>query len=574
MEKTSATRRAFAASLAFLGKSVDVLGSGLDRLAFALSPNWGTRRKASRVLAKLGEAGVRRFRDRHRGTRKFSALDGADHDRHRGQSWLASKLSPDSALEEDLITTRERANELALTNPWAANYHHGLASYVVGSGRRPQAKIQPIEGRLTKEQAARHNHELEDLFARWACCCGANGESLAEIQLRLCYNRSVDGDAFLVLSDVGAADKPIPLTLNVIAADRVETPPQKAADKRVRHGIERDDNGRVLAVWIRNSRPNDNLDTDERHTRVPVYDGSGRRRVLHFKRHTWEGASRGLPDTYPAMNDLKDLDDVWEAEGIRKYIQACMAGFISTPFDPDDVAAATAAEVNHDGQRLEDISPGMLEYLRPGEEVTFSSPQGDDNLDAFMSWRLRSIAAALQFPFELLVKKWENSYSGGRLALIDGHQRFKRDAELLDCQVLRHVWSQFVLEALLVGELTVDEKLYGEMPDHFVRCKWLGDPLPWIDPENEVEAAAKSVALGLDTMTGVLGSRGIDFEDYIETRHAELEALEDAGLPQLIPAGWAERLTAEQLAEAAQGTVSEPGTSDATDDSKTPAGAA
>lgn len=578
MPKPSFARRAFAHTSTYLSTLPEKLSRGVDGFASVVSPTWGTKRRKARSLARLSDRLEKILGDRMgRGSTKLGALEGAQNDRHRGHAWLGSRLSPDNALQDDLETIREHSNELALNNCWMANYVAGLVSYSVGSGRRPQAKIPEIAGRLSKEQAEQHNSELEDLFDRWACCCGANGETLFEIQRQLVHNRSVDGDAFLLLRDVSSVDRPIPLTLEVIAADRVETPASQAGNRRIRYGVERDSDGRIVAYWIRRSRPND-IDPDETHTRVPAFDSGGRRRVCHFKRHTWQDATRGLPDCYPVVNDLKDLDDLWEAQSIRQYIQACMAGFVKTFGDSEEIAMLAASGLLSDGRRIEDISPGQMHYLGPNQEIEFSSPQGEDNLDPYMSWRLRGISAGLKFPYELLVKKWENSYSGGRLSLIDGHQTFRGESSLLDSQGMRHVWRLFVLEALLVGELTIDETLFAEEEHRICKHEWIGEAMPWIDPQGEIEAEAMAVALGIDLLENSLKRRGIDPEEFYTRREHELERMKKAGMPQLLPNGWSERLTPEQQAEAAAGRTAEPGNRSGSQtspkQSRQPAGAA
>lgn len=516
---------------------MDRLSRGLDDAIALLSPRWGLRRRYGRKMAELAERRMEHFAARWG--------DGAETDRIRGSSWLGSRLSPDSALEGNLQKWRERSNELFRTNTWVSSYVRSLVRYVVGSGRRPKASIGAKPGFASEAQAKLWNKQAQDLFRAFARKAGTRGESLRLIQRQMERARALDGEAFAILRDVDDADRVIPLAVEVISADRVATPPEDAGNPRRRLGIERDRNGKPIAIFVGQHHPHDTFDNTPVFERVPIYDAKGRRRVLHYYEQLWEGQYRGIPDAQVVINDLKDLDDLWEAQIIRQQIQACFAVFIENTIDPNDIAANSASEIDSRGRKLEEIAPGMIHRLYPGEKPTFATPSGEANLDPFMKWRLRSLAAALDFPYELLVRHWENSYSGGRLALIDGHSRFASDAALLDEQVNQPIYEQVLTEGLLT-ELDVPPRLFDESFSHFTACDWRGDPLPWIDPEKEVEAEAKAVALGVETLQLSLLRRGLDWDEYWQQRKEHVDALKaELNQDELVPAGWNPRLRSE-----------------------------
>src|SRR5690606_32295997 len=101
-----------------------------------------------------------------------------------------------------------------------------------------------------------------------------------------------------------------------------------------------------------------------------------------------------------------------------KQIEACF-GLIfkggKSSASPADIAAGNSAETDSAGSRIEEIYPGMVHYAGADEEVTTVDPQRPGaSFAPFIEASLRTVAAALNFPYELLAKNFfRTTYSSG-----------------------------------------------------------------------------------------------------------------------------------------------------------------
>ncbi|MFN9287576.1 MAG: phage portal protein, partial [Planctomyces sp.] len=146
-----------------LRKRVDAAAqqTRLDRVIATVSPALASRRVKARVDHEIRLAMAQRAAER------FTAWEAADHDRLRGEKWLASKLTTNDALQSELETLIDRAVDLYRTDLFAASAINGRVDNVIGVGIRPQCRVQPERGILTPKQAEDFRAMSEWLFQKW-----------------------------------------------------------------------------------------------------------------------------------------------------------------------------------------------------------------------------------------------------------------------------------------------------------------------------------------------------------------------------------------------------------------------
>lgn len=479
----------------------------IDNVALAVSPRWA----ASRTEARRAHALRMKAFDRTE-AKLQTAWEASDRDRFRGAKWLVSRLSTNSALESEWETLAERSEDLFRNDAYAASAINGRVDNVVGKGMRPQARIQASDVGLTDTAAEAVNASLESLYHEWSRterfrltqrlaerCCGIYGESI-----------EVDGD-------IGAADKPVPLSSQVVNPKRVQTPPGRIGDKRIRMGVEVDRNGKPVAYWIRKFDPGDTLNVDQQFDRVPA------ERVRHCFEPLFPGQLRGVPWLAPGMAALKDIKDFAEAHLIAEQTAACFAAFIKTT-DPYGAATGAATDLDSSGtRRIEDLRPGSVEYLNENEDVVFSNPnRPGTTLGPFVMHHLKGFAASIRYPFELLTKTYDNSYSGGRLSLIDGRVAFGVWQQCRIDMSLEPLWNRFVDEVVILGLVPeIDPAEYSANPWPWRRHVWTPPRSEWIDPRVDMEANKGAVEAGFTTETEVITGLGGDFDETLAVRTRE-----------------------------------------------------
>lgn len=480
--------------------------SFLDRAVFAVAPVWGARRIATRKQFQQSERYFAR------------ALEAAESDRHREGKWLGSRLSADAFLEEDLETTRVRSREL-YRNDFVGGAIDSRVEHVVGTGFTVQAKIKEKAGVVTVEQAKLLNEQLEEIYERVEpTACRTRKKSLWQKISLACRTVDADGECFVVFSDIGTADAPIPLCVEVIDADRVETPPEMLMDPTVRMGIKYGKNKEIVGYYVRDNHPNDNKEFSLSYKLIPAW------RVQHLFVEWFAGQSRGLPWMTRALNRAKDGKDLTEAGIIGAQVEACFAGFVKTKASP--VAAAIgAATSTESSRRLQDVRPGSVNYLGKDDEIVFSSPNKANAVGTLQEYNNRTISAALNWPYEMLMKDWRGvSFAGGRIILNAAKISTKVRQKLIIESMLRPFWHRLVEESVIVGAVDIDARTYRDNRHVFNRHMWAGPRWSYaINPAEEVKAIGLALDYNLTTLANELAENQQDLEEVIAQRIIERE---------------------------------------------------
>lgn len=497
------------------------LGGAALAVAEAVAPRWALRRQALTHLREIRARQHERFMERY--------YDGADETgRLRGDKWLKSRLSPDSELELELEASREHSRQLYKNFGYATGVVDHRTDNVVGCGLAPKAAIRPgtfgFGGpviTISEQQAEQWNRELDAVYELWAPRAGRSGrKSFGQCQrlAHRCWKR--DGDVLVIMSDVGRADKPIPLQVDVVAAERLETPPGESGNPRIRLGVETDREGDVLRYHVRDTHPDDNLENDFSYTPYEAW------RVCHLHEELFAGQSRGLPWGFSVQTDARDFKDFKEATIISAEAAACVMMVIATQ-NPDLIASGA---LNSDGEQ--EMEPGKIMYTQLGDQVNQITPnQPGTTYGMFSEWSLLGYAGGMNYPFGWVVKdRRRATYSAGRLEEIDGGVVLECDHMMLRDQLIAPVWQRLVQEAVIVGAVSIPPGLFRQMPHLFTRFRLTPKGRPWVDPPKESSAAETAVNNNQDTLERVLARRGMDLDETLEQRARELRKQRELGI--------------------------------------------
>ncbi len=493
------------------------LASFLDRAVLSVAPVWGAQRIAARRQFEVSEKYFSR------------ALESAESDRNREGKWLGSRLSADAFLEEDLETARQRSREL-YRNDFVGGAIDSRVEHVVGTGFMVQSRIRERAGVITAAQAKQINQDLEDVFDQWEpIACRTRKKSLWQKVSLACRCVDSDGEAFVVMSDVASTDSPIPLCVEVVDCDRVETPPEYTNDPSVRMGIKYDrqnnKNGAILGYYIRKNHPHDNKEFSLEYEFVPAW------RVLHIFVEWFAGQSRGLPWMTRALNRAKDGKDLTEAGIIGAQVEACFAAFVKSKANP--VQKAIGAATSNDGtKRLQDIRPGTINYIGNDEEMVFSTPSKANAVGTLQEYNNRTIAAALNWPYEMLMKDWRGvSFAGGGIILNGAKISTKVRQKLIAESILRPIWHRLIEESVIVGAVDIDARTYRDNLFYFRRHQWTAPKWSYaINPSEEVKATILELDNNLTTLEKELGERQGDLEETFAQRQIEREMARKMGI--------------------------------------------
>jgi len=457
-----------------------------------------------RMLAAVSPgAGLRRARQRQALAVLARSYDGARQGR-RTDGWIAAGTGANAGIAPALLRLRNRSRDLVRNNPYATKAVQALVSNIVGTGLMPRARasdpaVAAAADRLWQSFAGECDADgLTDFAGLQALAVRSLVES-GEVLIRLRPRRLEDGLA-------------VPLQLQVLEADHLDAgrTAELPGGGHILQGVEFDPLGRREAYWLFPRHPGEAQGS-------PAAQRASAQGVLHLFERLRPGQVRGVPWFAPVILKLRDLDEYDEAELVRKKIEACFAAFVT---GAEKEQTLGAARLEADGRRVEAFEPGMIEYLEPGQDVTFASPTHAGGYADYMRMQLHAVAAGLGLTYELLTGDLSQvNYSSIRAGLIE----FRRRMEALQWQLLvpglcRPVWRRFVTAAQAAGRL----------PMVAIDAEWTAPRFEAVDPLKDIQADILAVRAGVMTLKEAIARQGYEPAQVlaeIAAINAEIDAL-------------------------------------------------
>lgn len=469
----------------------------LDRAIGWLSPGWAMRRLRSRAF--LAAAG---------------AYDGARHDTDSGRLWFASAGSADSDLQPDLDQLRRRSRDLHRNNPLARGALQTAGVSVVGPGLRPLPKIDADYLGLDAAAAADFERQVLRewrLFADNVECDLTRHDRFSSLQALLYRSIKENGDAFAVLRMKARPGSPYNLKIQLVESDQVCDPPRnhvdRARDARITGGIEHDQDGAPVAIWLASRHPGAfvpyHFDRKTTWSRLRVFgERSGRRMILHVMRRNRIGQSRGEPWLAPVIETIKQIGRYTQAEIMAAVVNACFAITTTTGDASGTALAELDGHEDKKGDPIRLVDPGQIVDLALDEKVeSFTPGRPNSAFDPFMMSMMRHVGAALGIPVELLVKHFTASYSASRAALLEAWRFYRDERAWLVGDFCQPIYETFLAEAVLMGRLVAP----GFLKDPLAMlawsgCEWVGPAPGHIQPKQEADAAKVRMESGITTL--------------------------------------------------------------------------
>lgn len=472
---------------------------------------------------------------------------GASYAKKSVIGWLSGLGDADDDIVENIETLRSRSRSLYMTSPLATGALKTVRTNVVGSGLALNARIDARFLGLSDEEAQEWEANTEREWRLWAettACDAERRQNFYQLQSLVCLSALMNGDAFIVLPLTPRAGIPYDLRVGIIEADRVCDPMGKDPRKNILGGIEVGPYGDMRAVYVANRNPYATPRAPETYvtkwTRIPAFgEKTGRRNILHVMTDVERPAQRrGVPFLAPVIEELKQLKRYTDAELMGAVVSSFFTVFVKTK-TPDEGPLGGLGQMLPDQMRVDpdpkayELGNGAIVALDPDEDVTFADPKRpNSSFEAYVTSLSKYIGAALELPYELLLKTFNSSYSASRAALLEAWKTFRMRRDWLVSSFCQPVYEEWLAEAVRKGRVEAP----GFFSDPAVRAawsgaEWAGDAQGQLDPLKEVQAAKERVAAGLSTLTREAAEMtGMRFDRIVETRRREEALLREAGL--------------------------------------------
>lgn len=488
---------------------------------------------------------VRREVGRHGGAYKSVRADNKNT-----IEWDTSMGSADADTLPYMDPVRWQARDLDRNNPLASGALDTIVDNVVATGIRPQSMIDREILGLSQEEAAAWQSRAEALFYLWANSPDSDvtrHSTFWEMQALILLNTTMSGDVFTVRRFKERAGGLFGTCLQLVEADRCQTPPEREnLTSRVHGGVECDADGEPTRYHFLREHPGSiKLSqplTASEYTSVRAFDDVGMRLCLH---HFWRrrpDQRRGISILAPVIEQFKQLGRYTEAELTAAVVSGMFSVFIKTDAPggsglipgtiPGQVLDGPA--VTPPGTNLTRLQSGMIMDLAPGEDVTFANPNRPNTaFDPFTAGILKHIGVGLGLPYEVLMKHFTASYSASRAALLEAWKMFRRRRAWLVASLCQPTYAWVIAEAVSRGYLSAPGFFDDPMRRAaYLGVAWRGAPMGQIDPLKEAKAAKEWLSIpGATTIQSVAAEQfGTDYEDNLAQTSRERDQI--AALPE------------------------------------------
>lgn len=450
----------------------------------------------------------------------YVPYEAASQARER-HGWNPTLASADATLLPHLWLMRARSRDAA-RNGIGAGVVRTLVDYIVGKrGLVRQSRIDPELFGGNEDVARQAERQIEAAHRRRTRRVDtASRLSWASMQRLACRTWIKDGDVIgnLVL------ERDNTLRIELIDADRLDTPPGKSVADGIRLGVELDANDVPVAYHFSKRHPNDygNIQKQE-WVRVPRWNAVGRLNILHCFEHLDVSQTRGAPFLSPALDRCDDNGEfvkykLFQARGdaMRSYWVKTEGGAYA-----DEVAAG---EETDRGTPIEDVESGSVNYLKPGEDVVIPEPtRPGTETQVFRDTIHGEIAASTGLTIELISKDFsKTTWHAARQSSLEVTRTVGALQTMLIEQFVEPFDDMVCEDAILAGEVPlIPPSLYQTDPVGFLGHRYQVPVRGLVDPGQENDASVTAVEAGMSSLEDECATRGKDWQDVIDQKARE-----------------------------------------------------
>jgi lambda family phage portal protein len=503
------------------------------------------------------------------GSKSLTPYDAADPWSQELKNWYPYLGSPDTEINPYRNFLVSRIRDLVRNDGWASGAITSLLDNVIGAGFRfvakPDWKALSLEAKgFDLVWAKEYQSVVQAEFRLWSEDMGRNCDlsrrlSWREMSRLALRNYLIEGDALAIMhwrpQRVLNGVARFGTCVQVIDPDRLSNPFQAADTEFIRSGVEIDEDGVSQAYHFRRAHQAQWMEFDKAYTweRVPREMATGRPIVVHYFESDRADQHRAVGGVLkPILSRLKMLARYDSVELQAAIINAVLAAFIESPYDPETVGSALEAETAgdvrgaqlgvyedlrqkfHNSNELE-LNGARLAQLFSGEKLHLEAPtRPAQAFEAFEGAMLRNFAAATGQSYTQVSRDYSKAnYSSERAALIEAYKSVGRQRFFFGDGFALPIVGCVMEEIHAAGRVPLPRNApdFALMRTAYCRSRLLGPGRGWIDPVKEAQAAVLRMDAGLTTLEDECAEQGGDWEENVYQRAFEVELFRLLKLP-------------------------------------------
>jgi lambda family phage portal protein len=490
----------------------------IDSTIEFFSPVAGAKRAQARAALAVVNSGY----DRHGASKTKKSLRG----------WLSKGGSPEDDIVANLETLRDRSLDLYMGTPIATGALKTIRTNVIGSGLRLNCQIDYEYLGLTKEQADQWERNTEREWKSYSDtthCDAARTLNFGQMQGLALLSAMTCGDTFAVMPIIKRKGSTYDVRVSLIESHRVCNPAKVEKGRDIAGGIEVDQYGAPETYFIAKHHPGDSKAKKKEWAEVPAFGRkTGRRNVLHIMQdYERIGQRRGIPVLAPVIESLKQLGRYTDAELMAAVVSGMFTVFVKSENGaPTDIGAMVplAEQVDTTDQQSIEMGNGAIVELPDGQSIETADPgRPNTAFNGFVDAICEQIGVALELPKDLLVKRFNASYTASRAALLEAWKMFKMRRHWMAMSFCQPVYEEWLAEAVAKGRVDCP----GFFGDESVRAAWSGSE--WhgpsqgqLNPLQEATAAKVRVEQEFSTRERETAEmNGMNWDNVHKTRSIE-----------------------------------------------------
>jgi len=508
----------------------------IDKVIEYFAPTKALQRAAARTRLKILNAG---YSDHGASQTKKSLL-----------GFLGNSISADDDIVRNLDTLRQRSRSLYMGgSPIATGALKTISTNVVGAGLRLNPNIDyEFLGMTADEADAWEKRTLRDfdVWANTTACDAVRMNNFYAIQQLAFLSVLMSGDCFIALPQKQRPGELYSLKLQVVEADRVCNPADTTSSENILGGVELNNDKEICAYWIAKRHPlsvtwtlQDWKDRNQ-FVRVEAFGlKTGRPNILHLKVDERPDQRRGVPLLSPVIEAMKQIGRYTEAELMAAVVAGMFTVFIESVSPHEHLgpgAIPLEEQVDTSDMNSFELGNGTIMALKQGEKANAVNPgRPNTAFEGFVEAICKQVGTALEIPYELLMKRFDASYSAARASLLEAWKMFKMRREWMVNNFCQPVYEEWLTEAVLKGRVIApgffDDPV---IKAAYCRAEWHGPSQGQIDPLKEVRSAILRVENGFSNRAKEAQElTGTDFDSNVLLLKREHVQLGEAGLIRL-----------------------------------------